>query len=48
MYMNDKDFAGCAVIVIAALVLAPFGLWKIAEWLWPILKAAIAAGWAAR
>lgn len=47
MYFNDRDFAGCMIVVVLAVILAPLGIWKLVEWLWPILKAAIAAGWAA-
>ncbi len=47
MYINDSDFTGCMIVVVLAVILAPLGIWKLVEWLWPILQAAVAAGWAA-
>lgn len=45
--VRDSDFNGCLVIVVIVLLLAAVGAWKAIEWVWPVLKAAIAAGWAA-
>lgn len=47
MYINDSDFTGCMIVVVLAVMLAPLGIWKLVERLWPILQAAFAAGWAA-